>query len=418
MKLIEMIKPLNGTPIPLVVIVFHAVVAVLVFIILIVLISLLVNTLIPPWRPSGSSAVKDYDAAQGGRDSLVAYMASKGLPVDSTLMNQFSVATASFGGVFTNEKKWTWKPWNSPWFGSVNPEAARLQVEAGARAMVLDIWPDPADRQSPVVCCMLDTRSWSLQDMWKKGGLNKGVGRYSNWMNLTRNKRPVGEILTAAITAAFNKGGTGARMAEDPFFLILKLHGAMSVAYLNHLGDIVRKAIGGHSMGVEWNKCVNQKSIGTAPVVSFLSKVFLMVIPEIDPGYYSLPNVSSYSAFTPVFLSTRLGEITNSLEQNPNTIFFEPSGITAISARDQPNCANPTGPQQSLAQVGFCLVQPSTGGEYTDNAYLYAQNSYTKCLESGAQFVAVNLFSPNTKDGVLDTFFDQKYFGKYSFRKI
>jgi hypothetical protein len=237
-------------------------------------------------------------------------------------------------------------------------------------------------------------------------------------MRLTRNKKPVGDILNAAIAAAFNKGGAGSRMAEDPFFVILKLHGAMTTDYLNHLGDVVRDAIGGHSMGAEWNKCVNQKSIGTAPVVSFLSKAFLIVIPDIQAGYNSLPNINTYSAFTPVFLGTRLGEITNAMEQNPNTISFEPSNITAISARDQPNCANPTGPQQSLAQVGFCLVQPTTGGEFTDNSYLYAQNSYTACLQSGAQFVAVNLFSPERNDGPLNTFFDPAYFGKYSFRRI
>ena len=422
MAMIDLIQPAHGTPNPILVAAFHIVIAALICIVLIVLIALLNNTVSPPGNPIGWAHM-DYDAAQGNRDSLVAYMALNKLPTDSTPMNQFTVATANFGGVFTNEKQSftsyrLWKPWGSPWLGSVNPEAARLQVEAGARALVLDIWPDPTDRQTPVVCCMMDTREWGVQHLWMKGGLDKGVGRYSNWLHLTRNKKPVGEILTAAITAAFNKSTAGARVSDDPFFLILKLHGAMTIDYLNNLGDIVRSAIGGHAMGAEWNKCVNQKSIGTAPVTSFLSKVFLMVIPDIQAGYNSLPNINSYSAFSPVFLSTKLGEITNAMEQNPNTISFEPGNISALSARDQPNSANPTGPQQSLSQVGFCLVQPTTGGQYTDNAYLYAQNSYATCMQSGAQFVAVNLFSPNDDDGPLGTFFDPAFFGKYSFRRI
>jgi len=327
-------------------------------------------------------------------------------------MNQFSVATANFGGIFTENISTM-----NPWIGSVSAEAARLQVEAGARALVLDIWPDPADRQTPVVTSMIDTQAWSMQNTWMKWGLDKGVGRYSNWQHLTRNKKPVGEILTAALTAAFSS--SPGPQNTDPFFLILKLHGAMTTEYLNHLGNIVRDAIGGNAMGAEWNNCANQKSICTATVNQFISKVFLLVIPDIQPGYNSLPNINTYAGFTTQFLTTSLGEITNALEQTPNTILFEPSGLTAVSATGQANCSNPSGPQQSLAQTGFCLVQPSIGGQTTDNSVLFSgQNSYTTCLQSGAQFVAVNLFSPNSSDGPLTTFFDPKYFGLFSFRKI
>jgi len=356
----------------------------------------------------------DYDAAKGSRDSLVNYMAAQNLDVKSTPMNQFSVATANFGGIFTEDIGTL-----NPWIGSVSGEAARLQVEAGARAMVLDIWPDPADRQTPIVASMLDTQEWSMQNTWMSWGLNNKVGRYSNWQHLTRNTKPVGEIIKPTLTAAFS--ASPGQQNADPFFLILKLHGAMTIDYLNRLGDIVRDAIGGNAMGAEWNKCVNQKSICTAPVVQFLSKVFVIVIPDIDTqpgGYESLPKINSYAGFVPVFLTTRLGEITNALEQTPHTICFEPSGVSAVSVASQGNCSNPTGPQQSLAQTGFCVIQPSTGGQTTDNSVLFSgQNTYTACLQSGAQFVAVNLFSHNANDGPLDTFFDPAYFGKYSFRK-
>ena len=256
-----------------------------------------------------------------------------------------------------------------------------------------------------------------MQNTWMKWGLDRGVGRYSNWQHLTRNKKPVGEILKPALTAAFSS--SPGPQNTDPFFLILRLHGAMTTDYLNHLGRIVQDAIGGNAMGAEWNKCLNQKSICTAPVVQFLSKVFVIVLPDIQPGYNSLPNINTYAGFTTAFMNTRLGEITNALEQTPNTMAFEPTGITAISATGQSNCTNPAGPQQSLAQTGFCLVQPSIGGQTTDNSQLFSgQGSYTACLQSGAQFVAINLFSPNAADGPLNTFFDPAYFGTFSFRKI
>jgi len=252
------------------------------------------------------------------------------------------------------------------------------------------------------------------------GKLNKGVGRYSNWNRMSRNTAPVSSILQATVKAAF-MGNPGAQNT-DPFFLILRLHGAMTTQYLDNLGDMVRAAIGGNAMCAEWNRCVNQKSICTAPVSQFMSRVFLIVLPDIQSTYNILPNINNYAAFTAAFLPTRLGEITNALEQNPNTMFFEPSGITMISAASQPACGTSASaiaaPPQSLAQVGFCVVQPSVGGHTTKNSDFYSQQSYDQCLQSGAQFVALNMFSPDTNDGPLTSFFDAAHYGTYSFRKI
>ena len=422
MGLFDLLEPVNGKPAVGFVIGFHVALAAMVVIVLSTIGTLLGNALVKPTEPKGWGSI-DYDASQRTRLSIVEYMAANDLPVDSTPMNQFSVATANFGGIFTEPIALL-----EPWIGSVSAEAARLQVEAGARALTLDIWPDPADRQTPIVTAMVDTQEWSMQNTWMKWGLDRGVGRYSNWQHLTRNKKPVGEILKAALSAAF--GSSPGPQNADPFFLILKLHGAMTTEYLNHLGKIVQEAIGGNAMGAEWNKCLNQKSICTAPVVQFLSKVFLIVLPDIQPGYNSLPNINTYAGFTTAFLNTRLGEITNALEQTPNTMSFEPSGISAIPVARQAACASstlgpggeqrgPLGPGGEQQQAGFCIVQPSIGGQTTDNSVLFSgQNSYTACLQSGAQFVAVNLFSPNSNDGPLNTFFDPKYFGTFSFRKI
>jgi len=402
-SLLNFIQPqVNGEPKLVPVFVFHLSLAALVLIVIIVMCVLMGFTLNAPANPKGWSTI-DYDANQNTRNSLVNYMATQGLSVDSAIMNQFSVATANFGGIFTENISGM-----RPWIGTVSSDAARLQVEAGARAMVLDIWPDPADRQRPIVAAMVDTDAWSIQRTWKNMGLTKGVGRYSNWQRLTRNVAPAGEIIKAALTAAFSSTPGGQN--TDPFFLILRLHGAMTTDYLNHLGDIVRNAIGANSMGTQWNKCVNQKSICTATVNQFLSKAFVIVIPDLQPGYNSLPNINTHAAFTPVFLSTRLGEITNMLEQTPNTIVFDPGSTAAITAATQPNCSNPTGPPQSLAQTGFCVIQPSIGGTTADNNVEFKN--------VGAQFVAVNLFSPNSDDGVLTEFFDPSNFGVFSFRKI
>ena len=393
---------------------FHIIMSALVFALIVTLIVFMTNTLNQPADPKGWASI-DYDAAKGARASLVNYMAKQSLDIKRVRMSDMSVATASFGGVFTEKIGIL-----NPWLGVVSGDAARRQVEAGARALTLDIWPDPADRQSPIVACMVDSQDWPIQTTWMKWGLTKGMGRYSNWQRLTRNTKPVGEILKSALSAAF--GSSPGPQNTDPFFLILKLHGAMSIDYLNHLGDIVRDAIGANRMSTEWNRCLNQRALCTEPVDSFLSKAFVIVIPDIQPGYNSLPNINSYPNFISAYLETRMGEITNAMEQQPNTMMFDPAGVSAIASAGAAACAGanlgPAPPPPARPPRCFCIVQPSTGGQSADNTVLFSQNNYTTCMQSGAQFVAVNLFSPNASDGPLNTFFDPAYFGKYSFRKV
>lgn len=383
--------------------------AVLALIVVIVLCVLLVNTTTAPAKPSGTLVPKrDYDALKGTRQPITDL---SGFDLN-TPMIKYQVATANFGAIYTEDPTLL-----NPWTGTTHSDAIRLQVEAGARAVVLDIWPDPADSSKPIVCAMMDLTKNTVQNSWLGGGLNKGVSRYSNWNMLTRTKAPVGEVLQAAIATAFNSS-PGPQNA-DPFFLILKLHGAMTIDYLNRLGAIVNAQVEakGYAMNSAYAGCKNQTKMFSAPINDFMSKVCIVVIPDINSGYNSLPNINSYPAFTAAFLPTTLGEATNYLEQTVNSVFFEPDGVATVSAANQPNSNTIGGPSQSLAQIGFTVVQPSIGSSITDNDRLFT-TTYTNCLQSGAQFVAVNLFSPKKNDGVLNTFFDPKYFGVHSFRKL
>ena len=198
---------------------FQIFISVLVLISIIIMCVLLANTTSAPSPPSGAYE-RDYDALQGTRSPLLDL---SGIDLTTPMIN-YSVLTANFGGIFTESPTWL-----SPWNGTVSPDAATLQVEAGARAIVLDIWPNPADMSQPVVCAMMDLTQHTIQKWWLNNGLNKNVHRYSNWNAVTRNTAPVGDILRAAINAAF-ASPTG-KQNGDPFFLILKLHGAMTLPY-------------------------------------------------------------------------------------------------------------------------------------------------------------------------------------------
>ena len=158
-------------------------------------------------QPKGWDTM-DYDALKGSRGSLNDYLASAKIP-DTTPLRNFKIATANFGGIFTENMGSL-----QPWLGSVSSEAARLQVEAGARAIIFDIWPDPGNPQMPIIASMIDTDKWYIERIWKNMGLSQGVGRYSNWHKLTRNFGNVSEILTTTIETAFRVP----TQKEDPFF--------------------------------------------------------------------------------------------------------------------------------------------------------------------------------------------------------
>jgi hypothetical protein len=261
---------------------------------------------------------------------------------------------------------------------------------------------------------MKDNSAWF--SFWTNtGGLTDGVGAYSNWQQLTRNCLPAEEILSTLISTAFDGTGTS-QQTGDPFFLILRLHGGMTVDYLNRLGASVSSAIGGHAMGAEWSRFNNQTKICTEPVSSFMSKVFVIVSPDISPNYNILPNINSYTGFIPVFAKTTLGEVTNALEQSANSIVVTPGNLATLTTPSQNNsaCGGISG-QQPLTRTGFTVVQPSIGSATTNNDSLFKGSNYSDCLASGAQFVAVNLFSNNSSDSVLSNFF-KTTFGTYSFK--
>ena len=209
----------------------------LVLLVAIMMIGFLNNVLKMPPATQGWGTY-NYDAVKLTR---VAYFSDTSNNTDAKMIN-FQVATANFGGIVTEQTGAM-----NPYIGTVSPDVARMQVEAGARAIIFDIWPDPAAPANPVVAAMLDNQQWWFQNWWAStGGLSKGTGRYSNWRLMTRNTAPVGDVLGAAIKAAFN--GNNSNQNNEPFFAVLKLHGAMTTTYLNTLGTIVQTALNGHGM--------------------------------------------------------------------------------------------------------------------------------------------------------------------------
>jgi hypothetical protein len=363
------------------------------FLTIFIMIIYLSLTLATPSFPKGWYNVPDYDAAKGARKSIADYMASTNPPLDPTKtpMMKFTIATANFGGVFTEDIGGI-----SPYIGTVHPDAARRQVEAGARALVLDVWPSPVDQKTPIVDCMTDVTQWSSQNWWQTHGLATGNGKtYSNWRRLTRgDPTPVTTIVSAAISEAFDSANP---QNNDPFFLILHLHGAMPTGYLNTLGNNLITALGTRRMSPT---IIPVSGIATIPVQEFLGKCCVIVCPDIQTN--SLPGVSSYPAFLEQFATTVMAEVASAVEQGPSQMIFNPANAASAA---------------TASQTGFAVIQPTVGGTSTRNTALFTL-PYTTCLTS-AQFVAVNLFSPDTSaSDALTQYFSPAYFETYSFVKL
>ena len=356
---------------------------------------------------------RDYDADQNTRGSLTDLIntGTSGITLD-TPMTQLSVATANYGGIYTEDSGFFGL---NPWIGHVDPDVVRLQIEAGARAVVFDIWPDPANPAIPVVCAMKDSNEWGSISWWRNNGINKGVGKYSNWQLLTRNKVPATDMINMACTTAFGALAPNVQ-TNDPFFLILRLHGAMTVDYLNYLGNAVKAALGTHRMPTQWDKMQNQSAICSAKVSDFMQSGFVIVSPDIQPSYNILPNTNTMDGFITLYRNTVMGEVTNALDTTVNPVFFDLGTLDAIASATQPACASGQG-SQTPAQAGFCVVQPTIGGKTSDNTKQIGLSNFQKARQVGAQMVAVNYFSQNNGDDVMTAVFDPALFGKYSFKK-
>lgn len=384
--------------------------AVIAFVLIVVYSTMIGITVSTPADPKGGNG-RDYDADQNTRGSITDFInASNGAVTLDTPMVQLSVATANYGGIFTEAGSAL-----NPWIGHVDPEAVRLQIEAGARAVIFDIWPDPANPAIPVVCAMKDMNEWSTLGWWRGHGLDKGVGQYSNWQLLTRNKVAATDMINMACSTAFGAKAPNVQ-TSDPFFLILRLHGAMTMDYLNYLGDAVKSALGSHRMETQWDSMKNQGAICSAKLREFAGRGFVIVSPDIQPGYNTLPNTNTWDSFRTQFLTSRMAEVTNVLESAPNTVFFGLGNLGAISSATQPPCQS-GGAAQTPAQAGFCVVQPTIGGLTSSNDTQIGQGNFNQARKAGAQFVAINYFPPSGSDGVLESAFDPAMFGKYSFRK-
>jgi len=329
----------------------------------------------------------------------------------SDLMINYQVATANFGGIYTEQNR-TYSGYN----GTVSTDAVHDQINAGARAIIFDVWPDPANMTQPIVATMEQNSGW-----WLSNGLTNGVtpGGYSNWKMLTRNSVDLKSMLSEAASSAFSQGNP---QYTDPFFVILNLHGAMTIPYLNTVGTILEKTFSGKHMPAEYAKNGGAGLLCSAPVSAFQGRTFVIANIVVDPAFQSLPGLKTLQDVnvTAMNSAAQFAEQVNLLSGSPSSPnVYSVSNASAITSTKVPGC-NPSTPiQVPLPQTTFCVIQPTIGLLDTANDTQYTgSTNYGTCRQTGAQFVGVNMFDQSSGSKTLGDFFDANLFGAYSFQRV
>ena len=330
----------------------------------------------------------------------------------SDLMINYQVATASFGGIYTEQGR-AWSGYN----GTVSSDAVHDQINAGARAIIFDVWPDPANKTQPIVATMEQNSGWWISS----GGLTNGVTNsgYSNWKKLTRNSQDLKSLLSEASAAAFSQGNP---QYTDPFFVILNLHGAMTISYLNTVGTILNAAFTGKQMPTEYAKNGGAGLLCSAPVSAFQGRTFIIANIGVDPGFQSLPGLRTQEEVNTAALtqSNKFAEQINLLSGSPSTPnVYSISNESAIVSTKVPACGTSAVAQKvPLPQTTFCVIQMNTGLTNTGNDTQYNSPTYADCRKTGAQFVGVNMFDQDGTSKTLGDFLDTNLFGTYSFQRV
>lgn len=193
-----------------------------------------------------TQAQVDYAKANTKRKSLRAYLQelqAANVPASQMCLTNFYVSTVNATGVFF-----------PAYDGVVSEEAARTAVLAGARAFVLDIWPD-------------------LRAGANYGPVIQVVEAGSDWRRISLNSLPLSSVLRPLIQEGFQ---TPMRPGiDDPMFLYLRFRGKPRATTFEATARVLSEALEMYRLDTSFNNCRAQDRIYSLPIPHFFKKVIL-----------------------------------------------------------------------------------------------------------------------------------------------
>ena len=178
-----------------------------------------------------------------GLADYVKTLKANGVPDDHLVLTNFYVSTVNATGLFLPAVD-----------GVVSSEAARLAVQAGARAFVFDLWPDltPGAEFGPSI---------------------QAIESGSNWRRISMNALSFASVLKPLVQEALQ---TPVRpYASDPLFLYLRFRGKPRQSTYTITANTLRALIEPYRLANNYNNRRAQGDIFSTPVDELAQKVVI-----------------------------------------------------------------------------------------------------------------------------------------------
>lgn len=175
-----------------------------------------------------------------GIRSYINSLIASGISASQLCLTNFYISTVVATGVFFPVVN-----------GVISTEAVRAAVLGGARAFVLDIWPDldPGANFAPVI---------------------QVVESGTNWRRISLNKLPLVSILKALAQEAFEIPDRPGY--EDPLFIYLRFNGNPRPATFNATADALQIALESYRLDANFNNCRAQDRLFSTPITFFYKR--------------------------------------------------------------------------------------------------------------------------------------------------
>jgi len=196
---------------------------------------------------AAAAAQTDYDNKNPKRMGLNDYLDTlkkSGVPESHFILTNFYVSTVNATGLFFPAKD-----------GVISPMAVRSAVAAGARAFVIDVWPDllPGKNFAPIV---------------------QTVESGSAWRRISLNYLPLESVLTTLIKESIEN--TTHPGSSSPVILYLRFRGSPRSSTFQATANILQTTMEPYRLPAAYYNCRNQDKVCAMSMKSLKRKVVVI----------------------------------------------------------------------------------------------------------------------------------------------
>jgi hypothetical protein len=311
---------------------------------------------------AGTTSAADYPSVMTSRKSLSDYLLNKlgNTAADQLSLSNFYVMTANLGGFFS--------PVNTAAFCT---EAVQYAIQAGARCIIFDIWPDitkGADLAPILKVCASDTDYTKL-----------------SYYTLS--------LQTALQTVKQEAFGNSANPGfQDPFYIFFRFRGSPSKdTFTGTANAIDLSGLGAYRIDSSSYNDTNNNPLSSRPITEFRNKLIIL---------------SDRNGIVEGVL-TKFADYVNNPTPPPTPFerksIAKPNEVNALSKDEY------IALQSSLATGSILACAPLPENIETSDSNSW---NWKIPMEGGIQLIAMNLWA---KDDNLKAYLDNSVFGTYSF---